>query len=370
MLVILGVIMISSVSVYPSFKITSQYVARWLLEEPNNSFYLSRNFLHLTLGIAVLTFFTKLTYTYLEKYHRVALIFVLALMSLVLVVWKELNGAKGWIDIPGLPSIQPVEFAKIGIIIFLAAFIKRKRSLMSSFQEWAVPYFAIVWILFFLLALQPDFGSILILAPLLVGLYFVGWWNPRFIILIFLIATIGAGSVYGFWKLGGDESKSKLSYISKRIDSFFQSSETLFANKVSNQTVTYSNWFLMILRTLIWEIHTKILIPSRSTMRFYIFCFCGGALIYRCICAYYNIPHYYSSWLSDIEMSKRSIWEVSRFWDYDLDSYPGICEYRRKPQCYTTYRCDASFCELWWIITHCPYGWYRNTPQYFEVCRI
>ncbi len=247
MLVILGVIMISSVSVYPSFKITSQYVARWLLEEPNNSFYLSRNFLHLTLGIAVLTFFTKLTYTYLEKYHRVALIFVLALMSLVLVVWKELNGAKGWIDIPGLPSIQPVEFAKIGIIIFLAAFIKRKRSLMSSFQEWAVPYFAIVWILFFLLALQPDFGSILILAPLLVGLYFVGWWNPRFIILIFLIATIGAGSVYGFWKLGGDESKSKLSYISKRIDSFFQSSETLFANKESsNQDYQIKQWLTAI----------------------------------------------------------------------------------------------------------------------------
>lgn len=86
--------MISSVSVYPSFKITSQYVARGLLDEPNNYFYLSRNFLHLTVGITVLTFFTKFTYTYLEKYHRVALILVLSLMSLVLLVGKELNGAK------------------------------------------------------------------------------------------------------------------------------------------------------------------------------------------------------------------------------------------------------------------------------------
>ena len=86
--------MISSVSVYPSFKITSQYVAKGLLEEPNNSFYLSRNFLHLTLGIGVLTFFTKLTYTYLEKYYRVILTFVFALMSLVLVIGTELNGAK------------------------------------------------------------------------------------------------------------------------------------------------------------------------------------------------------------------------------------------------------------------------------------
>lgn len=253
MLVILWVIMISSVSVYPSFKITSQYVAKWLLEEPNNSFYLSRNFLHLTIGIAVLTFFTKLTYTYLEKYHRVALVLVLTLMTIVLVIWKELNGAKWWIDIPGLPSIQPVEFAKIGIIIFLAAFIKRKRSLMSSFEDGAVPYFAIVWVLFLLLALQPDFWSILILAPLVVALYFVWWWNPRFIILIFLIAAVWAGSVYGLWKLGGDESKSKLSYISKRIDSFFQSSETLFANKeASNQDYQIKQWLIAIWSWWFW----------------------------------------------------------------------------------------------------------------------
>jgi cell division protein FtsW (lipid II flippase) len=84
------------------------------------------------------------------------------------------------------------------------------------------------------LALQPDFGSILILAPLLVALYFVGGGNPRFIILIFLIAAMGAGSVYGLGKLGGEESRSKLSYITKRIDSFFQSSETLFATKESS----------------------------------------------------------------------------------------------------------------------------------------
>lgn len=247
MLVILWVVMISSVSVYPSFKITSQYVARGLLDEPNNYFYLSRNFLHLTVGITVLTFFTKFTYTYLEKYHRVALILVLSLMSLVLLVGKELNGAKWWIDIPWLPSIQPVEFAKIGIIIFLAAFIKRKRSLMSSFQDGAVPYFAIVWILFILLALQPDFGSILILAPLVVALYYVGGGNPRFIILIFIIAGIGAWSVYGLGKLWWDESRSKLFYISKRIDSFFQSSETLFASRESsNQDYQIKQWLTAI----------------------------------------------------------------------------------------------------------------------------
>jgi cell division protein FtsW (lipid II flippase) len=32
---------------------------------------------------------------------------------MVFVIGTEYNGAKGWIDIPGLPSLQPVEFMKI-----------------------------------------------------------------------------------------------------------------------------------------------------------------------------------------------------------------------------------------------------------------
>jgi cell division protein FtsW len=59
--------------------------------------------------------------------------------------------------------------------------MKKKRALMSQFQDGAVPYFAIVGALFLLLALQPDFGSILILAPVLLALYFVGGGNVRYI---------------------------------------------------------------------------------------------------------------------------------------------------------------------------------------------
>lgn len=248
MLVILWVVMISSVSVYPSFKITSLQVARGILTEPNNSFYLSKNFLHVFMSLIVLVFFTKLTYSFLEKYHRLVLGFVYVTMALVLVVGKELNGAKWWLDIPWLPSIQPVEFAKIGIIIFLAAFMKRKRSLMSSFEDGAVPFFALVGILFMLLALQPDFWSILILAPLMIALYFIWGWNVRFIFLLFVIAFIWASSVYGIGKLWGTwDDKSKLSYISKRIDSFFQDSQSLFAKgDTNNQDYQIKQWLIAI----------------------------------------------------------------------------------------------------------------------------
>ena len=154
----------------------------------------------------------------------------------VLVIWKEYNGAKWWLDIPGLPSIQPVEFAKIGIILFLASFMKKKRALLAYFSEGIVPYFAIVGGLFLLLALQPDFWSILILAPVLLALYFIGGGNIRYILWLFLIWAIFASSVYWLGKLWTSEwaSRSKLSYISERIDSFFQDNQTLFSKKESD----------------------------------------------------------------------------------------------------------------------------------------
>lgn len=235
-LVIFGVIMISSVSVYPSFKTTSLLVNKWLLTQANNSYFLLKTFSNLIIGIWVLIFFTKLTYTLLEKWSRLILAGVLVIMIVVLIIWKEYNGARWWLDIPGLPSIQPVEFAKIGIIIFLASFMKRKRALLARFREGVVPFFTIVWGLFLLLALQPDFGSILILAPVLIALYFVWWWNGKYILTLFLICGILASSIYGIGKLWTSEwsSRSKLSYISERIDSFFQANETLFSKKESD----------------------------------------------------------------------------------------------------------------------------------------
>lgn len=243
--------MISSVSVYPSFKITSQMVARWVLSESSNSFYLTKNFMHVFIGIIMLIFFTKFSYTVLEKSNRIIISMVLVIMLTVLIVWKEYNGARWWLDIPWLPSIQPVEFAKIGIILFLASFMKKKRALLSDFHEGTLPYFLIVLSLFALLALQPDFWSILILAPVLLALYFIWGWNVRHIIALGIIWLISAGSVYGIGKMGGGDSK--VSYISDRIDSFFQDNQTLFTKKESDgKDYQIKQWLIAIWSGWFW----------------------------------------------------------------------------------------------------------------------
>jgi cell division protein FtsW (lipid II flippase) len=184
--------------VYPSFKFTSRLVARGDLTEIQNYYYLVRNISHVILGIGILVFMSKVPYTWLEKYTKKIFLTCLFFLFIVLFIGKKLNGATGWIDIPGVPfALQPVEFMKIGIILMLAYFMKRNRFLLSDFYRGFIPFFTIVAIVFGLLALQPDFGSVLIIAPVVVLMYYIGGGSGRSIAYASIFCMIGALGIYG-----------------------------------------------------------------------------------------------------------------------------------------------------------------------------
>jgi cell division protein FtsW len=140
-LIVFGMIMISSVSVYPSFKVTSLMVASGKLLEPNNHFYLIRNISHVVLGLLTFAFVAKTPYTFFEKYSKHLFLGSLLLLLAVLFIGVAYNGAKGWINVPFLPfSLQPVEFAKLGIVLYFSAYLKRKKAVISDFFNGFLPY--------------------------------------------------------------------------------------------------------------------------------------------------------------------------------------------------------------------------------------
>jgi len=69
-LIIFGMIMISSVSVYPSFQVTSKMVTAGSLDSPSNSFYLFRNLSHVFIALVVFVFVVKIPYHWFEKYAK------------------------------------------------------------------------------------------------------------------------------------------------------------------------------------------------------------------------------------------------------------------------------------------------------------
>ena len=109
LLIVFGAIMISSVSVYSSYKVTyDQYVSKWLIKAPYNYFYLVRSIFHIVVSLLIMWFVTKVNYNFFEKYAKYFLIASWVMLIYVLIVWAALKWAKWWISIPWIPFlIQP-----------------------------------------------------------------------------------------------------------------------------------------------------------------------------------------------------------------------------------------------------------------------
>ncbi|MDX9810878.1 MAG: rod shape-determining protein RodA [Bacteroidales bacterium] len=94
---------------------------------------------------------------------------IMFMLLLVLVVGKEINGARSWFEIAGL-SLQPSEFAKFGTALALASFLGSKRvdlrRITVLLQASAIIVFPAV-----LIALQPDMGSTVVFFSLFIVLF-------------------------------------------------------------------------------------------------------------------------------------------------------------------------------------------------------
>jgi len=63
-------IMISSVSVYSSFRVTDIMAQRGFIEEAYNHFYVLRNITHVIISMVILGIAVKVPYTFFEKYSK------------------------------------------------------------------------------------------------------------------------------------------------------------------------------------------------------------------------------------------------------------------------------------------------------------
>ncbi len=237
LLVVFWMIMISSVSVYPSFKVTSTMVKKWLIEAPYNYFYVIRNISHVVISVILLWILVKVPYTLYEKHARYIFFWSLSLLIVVLLMWITLKWAKWWISIPWIPfTIQPTEFLKIGFIVYLAYFFKKYKHSLHTFENWFIPFVFILWSVCFLVALQPDFGTIMLLAPVWTLMFFVAWANVKYILALALSWLVLISFVYAIWDYDKVTWKNinSLGYITQRIDNFLSDEKTSIENKTIN----------------------------------------------------------------------------------------------------------------------------------------
>jgi len=98
--------------------------------------------------------------------EKVVYIFLGSIAILLLVFFPGIgqyrNGAHSWIGFGSL-TVQPSEFTKIGLILYLAALMSKKGNKMKNFKQGLLPPLIISLFVFALIALQPDYGTGIIL---------------------------------------------------------------------------------------------------------------------------------------------------------------------------------------------------------------
>ncbi len=119
----------------------------------------------------------------------------LLLLVIVLVAGKKVSGARSWLDLGPL-GFQPAEFAKIGTILALSAFLSRRNTDIESFSD-IIKALSIGFIPVALILLEPDMGTSFVFVGIILTVIF---WKGISLFGLFLVlspAMVAVASLFG-----------------------------------------------------------------------------------------------------------------------------------------------------------------------------
>ncbi|MBO3458857.1 rod shape-determining protein RodA [Aetokthonos hydrillicola Thurmond2011] len=132
------------------------------------------------IGLAIALVIARIRYENLLQWHWVTYAIINISLLAVMIAGHSAKGAQRWINIAGIP-VQPSEFAKVGLIITLAALLHKRTAshLNSVFRTLAIT--AVPWGLVFL---QPDLATSLVFGAIFLGMLYWANANPGWLILM------------------------------------------------------------------------------------------------------------------------------------------------------------------------------------------
>ena len=159
-----------------------------------------RQIIYGLVGCIGLYFFAfKLDYKILRRFAFPLLIFGLIIASLVFLPETGFShgGASRWISV-GPFFFQPSEFLKLGIIVYVAAWISSKKRNIADFKTGFLPFAGILAATGFILVLQRDIGTLGVIIISCVALFFLGGGKIKHLLIGLAIIGIALASLVYF----------------------------------------------------------------------------------------------------------------------------------------------------------------------------
>ena len=163
-LLFLGLVMVTSASISLADRLTA---------EP--FYYLWRQLLSLSIGLALAGFAIAQPLAWWEKQGPLLLALGTLLLGLVLIdgIGHRINGAQRWIRLGGL-TVQPSELIKLFTIIYLAGYLVRRSAEVRNVIRGFIKPIVLLVVIAGLLLAEPDFGTVVVLFTTALGMLFLG----------------------------------------------------------------------------------------------------------------------------------------------------------------------------------------------------
>lgn len=151
------------------------------------SYQFTKHLLWIGVGSGLLIIMANVDYHHLQKFSIPILVISVILLLLVLVpgIGTVTNGARRWIRLSSVFGIQPSEFAKLAMIIYISNHIAKNYDHMFEFLYGFIIPISVVTLISGLIVIEPDFGTAAFIALLSFIMLIVG--GTRIVFISFMV---------------------------------------------------------------------------------------------------------------------------------------------------------------------------------------
>ena len=144
-----------------------------LADTGDSYYYFKRQLIFAILGVVAMFAISKIDYRFYQKFYIHSYVISIILLVTVLLIGREINGAKRWIYPTESLSIQPSELVKFLIIVFYAGILVKNRDDLPKFKNGFLKHFFWVLPIIGLLLLEPHFSASVVILGIVVVMMLV-----------------------------------------------------------------------------------------------------------------------------------------------------------------------------------------------------
>lgn len=161
-----------------------------VFDDLESTFYFKRQFIWFVIGLMGFIFLSIFPFRHFKRLVKLITLISFIMLISVLIFGNTVNNATRSISILGVFNLQPAEFVKLGIIIYLASIYSKKQNYIGDFLTGVSPPLIMTALFLSLIILQPDIGTAAIIAFIAIMIVISSGIRIKHLVLISLSALI------------------------------------------------------------------------------------------------------------------------------------------------------------------------------------